>query len=170
MGAPATLLVSTLENLACVKVVGRANFAISLSFKRLVTELAQRGTKHFVIDLAQCQSMDSTFLGDLAGLGLQFGGGAADGRAIRLLNIPDNILDSIESLGTDRLFQVIKDCPDTGGFQEVRLNEVTREETTRNCLEAHRLLMSLDPANVDKFKDVTAFLEQDLKRQASAAQ
>jgi hypothetical protein len=38
-------------------------------------------------------------------------------------------------------------------------------ENTRNCLEAHKLLMDMDPANVDKFKDVTAFLEQDLQRQ-----
>ena len=38
---------------------------------------------------------------------------------------------------------------------------------TRNCLEAHETLMEINPANVNKFKDVTRFLAEDLKRQES---
>jgi anti-anti-sigma regulatory factor len=168
MSIPAAkLLVSTLENLACIKVIGRANFAVSVNFKRLLTGLGEKGIKHFVIDLAECAAMDSTFLGDLAGLGLKFdGGGFSEGRPIRLLNTPPNILEAIESVGTDRLFQLIRSCEEVpGAFQEISLDDVSRVENTRNCLEAHKLLMDMDPANVDKFKDVTAFLEQDLQRQ-----
>jgi hypothetical protein len=40
----------------------------------------------------------------------------------------------------------------------------SREEVVTNCLEAHKLLMTLDPANVSKFKEVTQFLSEDLKR------
>ena len=40
----------------------------------------------------------------------------------------------------------------------------TREEVTRTCLEAHKLLMEIDPDNVSKFKEVTQFLANDLKR------
>jgi anti-sigma B factor antagonist len=172
MSTPAAkLMVSTLENLACIKVIGRANFAVSVKFKRLLTDLSDKGIKHFVIDLGECTAMDSTFLGDLAGLGLKFygdGSTKSEGRPIRLLNTPKSVLESIESVGTDRLFQLIRSCEGVpGGFQEVSLDDVSRVENTRNCLEAHKLLMTLDPANVDKFKDVTAFLEQDLQRQQS---
>jgi hypothetical protein len=31
-------------------------------------------------------------------------------------------------------------------------------------LEAHQTLMAIDPRNVSKFKEVTAFLAEDLKR------
>lgn len=172
MATPAAkLLVSTLENLACVKVIGRANFAVSVSFKRLVTGLADKGFKHFVLDLSECVAMDSTFLGDLAGLGLKLQGTCPPGTsAIRLLNTPQPVFESIESLGIDRLFTLIDrtDLQPTQ-FQEISLDAVSRAENTRNCLEAHRLLMDLDPNNVDKFKDVTAFLEQDLKQQEEAA-
>jgi hypothetical protein len=91
--------------------------------------------------------------------------------AIRLLNTPRNILDSIESLGTDRLFQIIQNCGEEPGcFEEVQLGDTTRIEKTKNCLQAHKLLMKLDPANVDKFRDVTAFLAEDVRRQETSVQ
>jgi hypothetical protein len=40
----------------------------------------------------------------------------------------------------------------------------TQEEVTRNCLEAHRTLMDIHPENVARFKDVAAFLAEDLKK------
>ncbi len=172
MATPAAqLMVSTLENLACIKVIGRANFAVSVNFKRLVQGLSEKGIQFLVIDLAECTAMDSTFLGDLAGLGLKLQGVCPPGKsAIRLLNTPDSVRDSIESLGIDRLFQMIeRNEAQPGTFKEVSLDPVSRTENTRNCLEAHRLLMDLDPNNVGKFKDVTAFLEQDLKQQEAAA-
>jgi hypothetical protein len=45
----------------------------------------------------------------------------------------------------------------------------TREEVITNCLEAHKILMSIDPANVPKFKEVTQFLAEDLKRLRSGS-
>ena len=40
----------------------------------------------------------------------------------------------------------------------------SREEVTRNCLEAHRKLMEISPANIPKFKEVAQFLAEDLKK------
>ena len=37
-------------------------------------------------------------------------------------------------------------------------------ETARACLEAHETLMSINPANIPKFKDVSRFMAEDLKR------
>ena len=42
--------------------------------------------------------------------------------------------------------------------------DASHGETTRVCLDAHRLLMSLKPENEKKFKDVAQFLAEDLKR------
>ena len=35
---------------------------------------------------------------------------------------------------------------------------------TRTCIEAHQTLMDISPANVAKFKDVTQFLAEGLKK------
>ena len=40
----------------------------------------------------------------------------------------------------------------------------TKEEVTRNCLEAHRTLMNINPANIPKFKEVAQFMADDLKK------
>ena len=39
----------------------------------------------------------------------------------------------------------------------------THEQITRTSLEAHQTLMAVNPDNVERFKDVTRFLAEDLK-------
>jgi hypothetical protein len=39
----------------------------------------------------------------------------------------------------------------------------SHEQITRTCLEAHQTLMSMNPENVARFKDVAQFLAEDLK-------
>jgi len=39
----------------------------------------------------------------------------------------------------------------------------THEQITRTSLEAHQTLMTVNPDNVARFKDVTQFLAEDLK-------
>jgi 7-cyano-7-deazaguanine synthase in queuosine biosynthesis len=38
----------------------------------------------------------------------------------------------------------------------------------RNCLEAHNILIGLNPENVEKFKDVARFFAEDLQRLETA--
>jgi hypothetical protein len=40
---------------------------------------------------------------------------------------------------------------------------------TKISLNAHRALIALNPANEDKFKDVTRFLEDELNRQENSS-
>ena len=39
-----------------------------------------------------------------------------------------------------------------------------RREVSRTCLEAHKTLMDVNPANISKFKEVAEFLANDLKK------
>src|SRR5688572_28457386 len=113
--------------------------------------------------------MESTFLGVLAGLGVKFSEerNGSEQATLGLLNPSDRIFDLIENLGIEHLFQIHKGAaPAVGELSPVAKPEGTadRKDTTRTCLEAHRLLMEINPANVAKFKDVTRFLEEDLKK------
>ena len=70
MNAPsANLSVWVGDKVVFIKVVGRANFTSSVDFKALVKALSEKGHHRFVLDLSECQLMDSTFLGVLAGPG-----------------------------------------------------------------------------------------------------
>jgi anti-anti-sigma regulatory factor len=166
----ASLSVWVGDGLVCVKIAGRASFQCSVDFKTLINKLREQGHKRFVLEVSECQLMDSTFLGVLAGLGLKFSEerNGRDSASLELLNPNDRIFDLIENLGINHLFHFHKGAAPAAGELSPVGNPAggpDRRETTRTCLEAHRLLMEINPANVAKFKDVTNFLEEDLKKQ-----
>ena len=171
---PAKLMVAVFDQTVCIKVNGRADFTSSLDLKKLIGELWQRGYNHFVFELCDCRTMDSTFLGLLSGIGLRFSGGKSVqlGAPLELLNPNPRITETLENLGVVNLF-AIRTCaePLTDGFEPLaRAPDNTQVELTRTCLEAHETLMSIKPENVQKFKDVALFLADDLKRLEAAGQ
>ena len=54
-----------------VHVAGRGTFQNGQPLRRYAVEMIGQGARQFVVDLGQCEGMDSTFLGVLAGIGLQ---------------------------------------------------------------------------------------------------
>ena len=164
----ATLLVSVNNQVVCIKINGRATFTSSLDLKKLINELWERGLSRFIFDLSECMTMDSTFLGVLSGIGLKFAGDKknSDGHTIELLNPNPRIAEVLENLGVAHLFKICSDAPPVADeFQPLSPSqEVDRADVTRTCLEAHNTLMEINPNNVCKFKDVAAFLAEDLKK------
>ena len=157
------------DQFVCIKLAGRANFQCSIDFKKLIQHLNDQGHRRFVIDVSACQLMDSTFLGVLASLAVKFGQhlNGTEPTPLELLNPSDRVLDMLDNLGITHFFKILRETPPVGGeFSPVEKSPAgtDRAETTKTCLEAHRLLMELNPANVAKFKDVTKILEEDLKR------
>ena len=157
------------EKFVCIKLAGRANFQCSVDFKTLIHRLHEQGHSRFIIDVGDCQLMDSTFQGVLAALAVKFSrqqSGTSIG-SIELLNPSDRVFDMLENLGIAHLFKIIKGATPDGcqpSPMEKSGSGADRVETTKTCLEAHRLLMELNPENVAKFKDVTKVLEEDLKK------
>jgi anti-anti-sigma regulatory factor len=165
--SPAKLSVLVGKDFACLKIAGRANFSFSPDFKTLLTELSQKGYQHFIIDLSECMLMDSTFLGVLAGFGIKLNQAAApDQRGIELLNANARVTELLENLGALHLFKTTSGAlPLPDGIPACTPESInpTHEEITRTSLEAHQTLMSVNPDNVARFKDVTQFLAEDLK-------
>ncbi|HZR21144.1 MAG TPA: STAS domain-containing protein, partial [Verrucomicrobiae bacterium] len=152
-----------------IKISGRANFSSSVDFKTVVQELCQRGCAYFVLDLSECTLMDSTFLGVLAGFGLQGKSGKCGQTSVvlELLNPNERVTELLESLGVLQLFKLTHgplQLPQTAAAQAVAGACPTKEDVRRACLEAHETLMQINPANASKFKEVAAFLSEDLKK------
>jgi anti-sigma B factor antagonist len=161
------MLVSVGDRCAFVQIGGRANFTSSVDFKALLDQLLQKGYTDFVLDLTECVLMDSTFLGVLAGFGLKLNTPQSDkvDRTIQLYNPNARISELLENLGVLHLFKVTEgDANVPANTKDVKSTNANREEVTRTCLEAHKILMDIHPENVSRFKDVAAFLAEDLKR------
>lgn len=171
MTSSPTLLAARVGDTVCVKISGRANFATSVDFKRLVAEARVRGAQRFIVDLSACPLMDSTFLGVLASLGTQLSADhlPPEQRPIELLNPTPKVADLVDNLGVLHLFRVVqgKDLEDLS-FTAVESAGATKLELSRNCLEAHQVLMDLNPENVAKFKDVAKFFAEDVAKQEAA--
>jgi anti-anti-sigma regulatory factor len=168
----ARLLVWAGEHCAAIRIIGRANFTSSVDFKALINELRQQGRNFFVLDLAECVLMDSTFLGVLAGFGLKLsaGNGNQGPHGIELFNPSPRILELLDTLGVLHLFTVAQgsvNLPEQAEPQAHTPASSTKEEVTRTCLEAHQTLMDISPANAAKFKDVAQFLAEGLKKPKS---
>jgi len=131
--------------------------------------LAQQGQFRFVLDLSECQLMDSTFLGVLAGIGLKLGS-VRNGNnlpSIELFNPNARIVELLENLGVSHLFPIIqgeKFAVDTLAPLETTGAKADKTQLSRTCLEAHQTLMNINPGNVPKFKEIARFLAEDLKK------
>jgi anti-sigma B factor antagonist len=168
-GSSAKMLVSIGEKSALIQIGGRANFTSSVDFKTLLDQLLQRGYTCFILDLTECVLMDSTFLGVLAGFGLKLNSPQTDkiDRTIQLFNPNSRITELLENLGVLHLFNVTQGpchTPDGAAPKDVQTQNANREQVTRTCLEAHKTLMDINPDNIARFKDVAAFLADDLKK------
>jgi anti-sigma B factor antagonist len=160
-------MVAVLDQVVCIKINGRADFTLSKDSEKLIRELWERGHRRFLIELHDCVMMDSTYLGMLSGIALKFSGASHPPESpLELLNPSPRIAEVLESLGVAHLFK-ITNCPDflAANFEPMPQRSVTsKTEVTRTCLEAHNILMGINPENVKKFKDVAQFLAEDLKR------
>ena len=168
MASPlANLSVLVGSNFACVKIVGRANFASSPDFKTLIEQLMQKGYGHFIVDLSECVLMDSTFLGVLAQFGLKLNSANGDQQpGIELANPNARVTELLENLGALHLFKTLSGelvLPADVTSCTPESLPPTHEQITRISLEAHQTLMAVNPENYSRFKDVTQFLAEDLQ-------
>jgi anti-anti-sigma regulatory factor len=165
----ATISVFAGDRCACIRLTGRANFTLGVELKRLLDELQQHPFDRFVFDLSACVLMDSTILGILTGFGLQQQKlrGEEQPSVIELLNPHERVAELIENLGVLPLFRVTHGNTGPAETLPERAHPVgtaSREEITQACLEAHETLAARSAENAARFKDVTRFLAEDLKR------
>jgi anti-sigma B factor antagonist len=152
-------LVDPYSDPVLVRIEGRASFQNSACLRDFIAEMTKQGKTRFVVDLRHCTSMDSTFLGVLAGVALDLR--KTKGGALVAARVGPRNLELIRNLGLHRLLTVDSDaplsfencntpldCPDRGELENARL-----------VLEAHENLVEADENNRPKFQDVLVFLK-----------
>ncbi|HEY1109575.1 MAG TPA: STAS domain-containing protein [Opitutaceae bacterium] len=142
-----------------VRVDGRACFQNSTALRDFIGERVKAGKRRFVLDFQHCASVDSTFLGVLAGAAIELRKLAADASLVVTRVSPRN-LELMRNLGLHRLLTI-----DVGGTVNVprcdtalEAKRCTEIENARLVLAAHESLVTADEANRAKFQDVLSFL------------
>jgi len=174
MAEPGTdhLQVALRETDALARLAGRGSFKMGPALKEFGVAAIEQGARRMILDLHDCQGMDSTFMGVLAGLAVRL---RQRGGELHVIRLSPKTRQLLATLGIDQLVRAYLDA-ETPDELRRRLpedeNGLRRLETapdrlraTETMIEAHETLTQVDDANRPRFKDVLAFLREDLKRQ-----
>jgi anti-anti-sigma factor len=149
-----------------VRVRGRACFQNSACLRDFVVEMLHQKKTRFVFDFQECTSMDSTFLGVLAGIALDLKKVPGGGSLVLVRMGPRN-LELIRNLGLHRLLTIdAGEAPVdlNGAASPLECQVRTELEHARLVLEAHENLVTADESNRSKFQDVLAFLKDRVRQ------
>lgn len=164
------LEVARQHNTVFIRVSGMATFSIGPALKQFGMAAIEEGCNRMVLDAAACETMDSTFLGILAGMAARLAKQTCG--AMLILNVPDKLFETLSTLGLDRLIECRRRGPKPEPLTEPPLSPNAMNpmhtpsadrQTTRNVmLEAHTNLAAVSAENELRFKDVLAYLREDL--------
>lgn len=144
---------------AQIKVIGRAVHLNCRPVGRFLRLAIKRGVRHLYVDFADCQGMDSTFMGMLASTAME---------AIRQHPPAEVVLTRMDSrnsqlvrdLGLGRLVRFAEDAPEPiGRFEEQLENDGSNKH---EILAAHESLVEADEGNLAKFENVLSFLRKEV--------
>ena len=160
-----------------VRVHGLANMNNSHLFKDLVDALLERAYDRFFIDLADCTSIDSTFMGVLVGIplyepesddnGQPLPAGEADRPCAVVLNVGDHCSQQLDSVGLGALIPIKSeevDLPEGAVLERIEEKQFDPEQRTQLIVDAHRNLVRANDRNEQVFGSVLDSLAEELER------
>lgn len=162
-----TYLVDAYSDPVVVRLEGRASFTNSGCLQDFFAQMVGQGKTRFVLDFLHCTSMDSTFLGVLAGLALELRRKNPSGSLV-VCRVGRRNLELFRNLGLHRLLTIdASDVPPGSDRPATALECADNRgglEQARLVLDAHENLVAADPANQNKFQDVMAFLRRRVEQ------
>jgi anti-sigma B factor antagonist len=155
-----------------VRVEGKGSFLNSGNLKEFAREMLDRGYREFVVDLADCAMMDSTFMGTMASVALrlkELGHGH-----LHIVHCGNRSQELLSGLGLDQIFDIHGNgarAPEFEALERTHQEQspaAQKKEQAETMLEAHEALCEAAPKNLLRFKDVLDFLRQDLHHETSS--
>lgn len=144
-----------------IRVEGKGTFTNSPCLREFTVKLITEGRRAFVVDLRNCPSMDSTFMGTLAGIAHRLED--AGGGNLWVINRNPRNTDLLDDLGITALFA--DSTPPSSGETESPLDPSADKAMTRDVMrEAHEACVKANPVNAEKFKDVLEHLADSARR------
>lgn len=157
-------LVNGYSDPVVVKINGRATYLNSAPVYDFFKNLIASGRRRFVVDFHNCQAMDSTFMGILAGAGLMLHKTVPPGELV-LARLNQRNLELVQNLGLHRIMHVDQGAfpqPAEGLHIQPTASAKTEVEKARLILQAHENLVEIDETNRARFQDVIIFLKNQI--------
>ncbi|MDZ7686101.1 MAG: STAS domain-containing protein [Gammaproteobacteria bacterium] len=161
MSSNGKLLLARRDGVNVLKFRGEIRLALAPTLATFVSQIGSSGeVDSIVIDMSEVACIDSTMLGMLAKVSL---------RSQEVLSSVPTIISPVEditriliSMGFDSIFAITGTAdgePPTEG--ELPTQIASDDELCEQVIEAHRVLMSLNQANEDTFRDLVESLENE---------
>jgi anti-anti-sigma regulatory factor len=155
-------LVNPYSDPVVIRVNGRASYLNCAPLRDFFSVILTQGRRSIVIDFANCISMDSTFLGIVAGAAMDLADMEPPGR-MAMEGLGPRNMDLIRNLGLHKIADV-SGLPAVAGAaageRPLASDSMGKEERTRMIIDAHTRLASVDESNAERFQDVLAFLKK----------
>ncbi len=153
------ILVAEHDGVNVIKLVGDVRLTLCVSFDTFINTMFVNDSFCSVLfDLRRAVAIDSTTLGLMAKISLS--ARRRCGRKPLVLSDDPSITRLLESMGFEDIFEIVADAQlpfhDVKELPEATLSE---EQVKSRVLEAHRILMELNRANSDTFRELVETLE-----------
>ena len=149
---------------AVLQVLQKASYTNCEPVRNFFDTKFNAGQRSFIVDFANCTSVDSTFLGILVRLALNLRNSENSGK-LALVNLNGRNLETVKNLGIHRIAEIsshaVESLKDLESLSENGQDDIACSET---IYEAHKTLMNLNEKNLRMFCDVVSFLEQENER------
>jgi anti-anti-sigma regulatory factor len=149
---------------AVLQVLQKASYTNCEPVRNFFDKKFNAGQRSFIVDFANCTSVDSTFLGILVRLALNLRNSENSGK-LALVNLNGRNLETVKNLGIHRIAEIsshsVESVKDLESLSENGQADIVCSET---IYEAHKTLMNLNEKNLRMFCDVVSFLEQENER------
>ncbi|QXD22870.1 STAS domain-containing protein [Opitutia bacterium ISCC 51] len=148
-----------------VHICARANFLNCSPLRTFFRNMVAKGNHEFSLDFAQCEGMDSTFLGILAGLAIDTQRSEPQG-SVTLTGLGERNLELVKNLGLHRIVNIVENSSDqtekiSDGAEGLSCEAQTEEEKKEMLIGAHEDLVKIDETNLAKFQDLLTFLKNE---------
>ena len=158
------ILVAVERGTVHVRIIGRGTLKMGPAFREFLSAAESQGLTSASVDLSECETLDSTFLGILAGLAMRLRRG---GGAVRVAGLSPKTLGLFRTLGLDQL--VIPAGGTAGADPSSKLLEAldcsaATRQADETILEAHEDLVAASADNLPRFRDVIEFMRDSVAR------
>jgi anti-sigma B factor antagonist len=156
-----------------IRVLGRGSFANSVELKNLADQIADRAGPEgyrFIVDLRECATMDSTFMGVLASIGLRQKRDNND-ELMTVVNANQQAFRLLQTLGLSHFMNVRAGSTEStvetpaADFQVAGKEDVSKLDRIIHMIEAHENLCDIDSGNAARFESVLKYLRESLERE-----
>lgn len=159
------------EDIIVVRISGKGNHQNSLALRQVfeLTSSVER-CPQYILDLDKCTTMDSTFMGVVASIGLRQQ--RTVGTKTIVVNTCPHVKEQLDLLGLKYILDM-RDISSSQGmevvkpsdsFAQIQAPEVSKVDRIVLMIEAHERLIDVDNQNEVKFRGVLQSLRDSLDR------